>query len=126
MGESGKKSCAGEAEQFVMRAQQFEGADGIGAFPGEGRAFFTAQRFGKNEQAIHGVEEAERGGDPKWKARTDVSEQSANGWADNESQTESSAEQAKGFGAFFFGCDIGNVGARSGNAGGGDARDDAS
>src|SRR5712671_189568 len=103
-----------------MRAEESERAEWIGHVPcGFGAALF-GKRFGKNEEAVEGVGEAQRGGGPEREAEINVAEESADGRTDDESHAEGCGEIAELLGALFGRSDVGDVGEGAGNVGGGD------
>jgi len=126
LGEIEESHYGGEAEELGMRAEERERAERIGHVPGGFGAALGRKRFGKNEETVHGVGQAEAGGGPKGKTEIDVAEKSAYGRPDDEAHAEGGSEVAELLGAFFGRSDIGNVGEGARDVGGGDAGDDAS
>lgn len=126
LGEVKESHHSGEAEELGVRAEERERAEGVGHVPGGFGAALLGKRFGKNEEAVHCIGQAEHGGGPEGKAEIDVAEESANRRADDEAHTEGGGEIAELLGAFFGRSDVGDVGEGAGDVGGGDAGDDAS
>ena len=108
-----------------MAAEQSEGADGVGAGPGEGAAVFLGEGFGQDEETVESVDEREAAGDPEGQARVDVAEQATDGGAEDEADSEGGVQHAEGGGAALAWGDVGHVGHGGGDAGGGEAGDDA-
>src|SRR5713226_5575157 len=108
-----------------MRAEEGQGAERIGHVPGGLGAALLRKRFGKNEETVGGVGEAESGGSPEGKAQVDVAEESADRGADGEAHAEGGREITGLRGALVGGSDVGDVSEGAGNVGGGDAGDDA-
>src|SRR6266404_1817390 len=109
-----------------MRAKQGERAERIGHVPCGFGAALLRKRFGKHEETVRGVGEAESRGGPKGKAQIDIAEKSTDGWSDDEAHAEGRGEIAELLGALFRRSHVGDVSEGAGNVGGGDAGDDAS
>lgn len=126
LGDVTEKKNRGDTDHAGMAAEQGERADGVGARPGEGAAVLQGEGFGQDEEPIESVDKREAAGGPEGKARVDVAEQATDGGAEDEAGSEGCVQHAKGGGAALARGDVGHVGHGGGDAGGGEAGDDAS
>ncbi len=124
LGDVAEQENGGDGDH-ACGTEQGERADGVGAGPGEGTAVFFRKGFGQDEETVEAVDEREGSGDPEGKARVDVAEKSSDGGTEDEACAEGSVQHAEGGGAALAGGDVGHVGHGGGDAGRGEARDDA-
>ena len=125
LGDVTEQEDGGDGDHAAVAAEKGEGADGIGAGPGEGAAVFFGEGFGQDEETVESVDEREAAGDPEGQARVDVAEQTTDGGAEDEADPEGCVQHAEGGGAALARSDVGHVGHGGGDAGGGEAGDDA-
>lgn len=79
----------------------------------------------KHHDPVKKVQQAEGGRDPEWKARVDRSEQTGERRPHDEAETEGGPDHPEAGGPPLRRGDVGDIGAGSGEAGGGDAGDHA-
>ena len=121
VGQLEQEEDAGEAKQVRVRRQQLQRADGVGLLPVElGHAPLRRQGFRQDQQAVEPVGESQACGDQERQAQVDLAQEAADARPDDEPDAEGRAEQAEGGGALLRRGDVGDVGARGGEAGGGD------
>ena len=83
------------------------------------------ERLWKNEIPVDGVGKAQRGSGPKRKTYIHVAKIASDGRTDYEAESKRSADQAESLGAFLRWSHVGDVGKGGGDAGGCDARNEA-
>src|SRR5215467_15745170 len=108
-----------------MRAEQGQCAEGVRHVPRGFGAPLAWQRFGKHEEAIKRIDQAERGRGPERGAKIGVTEITADRWPNDEAKPKSGTDVPKGLGTLFRRSDVRNIGIRGRNVGGRYAGDDA-
>src|SRR5262249_11958187 len=95
-----------------MRTEQYERTDWIGAAPSECLAVLRIQGFGYKQEPVEPVRKTQSRCHPKSHAWIAVADRSSNHRTQSESNPKRSTDEAERAGAFFFRCDIGDVGER--------------
>ncbi len=108
-----------------MLGQELQRADRIGLLPAERRPFVLGQGFRQDEQAVAPVDQGQARGHPERQARADAAEEAAERGAQHEADAERRPDQAEVLRPLLRRRDVGDVGSGGGEAGRGDARDQA-
>ncbi len=125
MGEIIESDDDGKSGKFGMRTKKAESSERIGHVPGGFGAALGRERFGKNEESVDGVGEAEPCRCPKRKTQIDIAQISADRGSNDEAKSKSGTDEAEGLCALFERSHVGDVGESSGDVRSGDAGNQA-
>ncbi len=126
MREHRQEAGAGKTEHLGKVLQPQQRAYRVGALPLEAMMPSRGQRFGQHEIPVEEIGQAETGRNPERQPHVDAAEQATDCRPDHEAEAECRAEHAEAGSALLRRCDVGDVRVGGGDAGRGDAADDAS
>ena len=121
-----QEADAGQPQQLLVRAQQPQRAERVGAPPLQpGEAALRRQGLRQHQQAVERVGQRQRGGGEEGQAQVDPAEHAADRGPGQEAEAERRPHPAEGAGAGFRRGDVGDIGVGGGEGGRRRAADDA-